>query len=398
MAVKKTVAEAIAEACYKAGAKVVTCVPGHGCNEVFADLEKISGQVYPVSFHEEVAYTIAHSAAICGTRAVAVMKSHGILKAGNSVSDSLYAGITAGCIVLVVTDKTGRQSDSILDILPYLKGIGLPYVIGEGASIGRQIIYLFETSEKQGLPQAMVIDAEDVSRVIIPDKLPYRKSNIPLYERDIASRVLCPSFTEFQSDVLQYKQRNGDWKTIAAPVINDLDDVLPEKWQPAIELYKPLFTKFRSYRGEIVTGDTGLTTLFALKPFNCIDITTYMGGSIPIAIGAYLSGYRDVWAVTGDFSFIAAGHLGLPECRQRQIPLKIIILYNGKAETTGGQVIPDGMLETVLGGYKENISFIDNPQDPSGIEKVLAATARARDLKIVIADYRETGVRSCFTD
>jgi TPP-dependent indolepyruvate ferredoxin oxidoreductase alpha subunit len=116
-------------------------------------------------------------------------------------------------------------------------------------------------------------------------------------------------------------------------------------------------------RGPLVTGDTGVSSLFACEPYNCIDITTYFGGSVPLAAGAYLAGYPEAWALTGDFAFIAAGHLGLLEALQRGIPLKVIIFYNGKAETTGGQPIPQGTLETVLAGYERYVSYIRNPND-----------------------------------
>ena len=73
----RTVSEAIGQACFDAGVKVITYVPGQGGNEVFDDFCKISGQDYPVSFNEEVAFSMSHGAAICGSRAATIIKSHG---------------------------------------------------------------------------------------------------------------------------------------------------------------------------------------------------------------------------------------------------------------------------------------------------------------------------------
>ena len=115
-----------------------------------------------------------------------------------------------------------------------------------------------------------------------------------------------------------------------------------------------------------------------------------MGGSLPLAIGASLAGLRNVWAVTGDFSFIAAGHLGLPEALQRGIPLKVLILYNGRAETTGGQPIPDGTLEGIVDGYARYVRRIRDPQNAEETESVLREASAAAELRIVIADYRAT--------
>jgi TPP-dependent indolepyruvate ferredoxin oxidoreductase alpha subunit len=136
--------------------------------------------------------------------------------------------------------------------------------------------------------------------------------------------------------------------------------------------------------------NAGMSKLFALPPYNCIDITTYMGGSVPLAIGAYLAGHRPAWAVTGDFSFVAAGHLGLLEAIERNVPLKVLVLHNGRSETTGGQRIPDGTLERVIKGYDESVEYIHDPQDIDEIEQVLERAARAQDRRLVIVDLRHT--------
>ena len=114
-----------------------------------------------------------------------------------------------------------------------------------------------------------------------------------------------------------------------------------------------------------------------------------MGGSIPLAIGGYLAGHRNPWAVTGDFSFIAAGHLGLVEASQRGIPLRIIILNNGMAETTGGQLIPEGALEPLLSGYKKYTRYIDNPRDDEMIKTTLIEARDSDEMRIIIANYKQ---------
>ena len=155
-----------------------------------------------------------------------------------------------------------------------------------------------------------------------------------------------------------------------------------------MEMYAGLFSIFQQARGTLVTGETGVSSLFACEPYNCIDIATYMGGSIPLAVGAHLGGYRDAWAVTGDFAFIAAGHLGLLEAFQRRMPLKILILYNGQSATTGGQSIPEKTLETVLCGYEEYISYINDPGNPAEIATILKEARLSDKMAVVIADYR----------
>jgi len=116
-------------------------------------------------------------------------------------------------------------------------------------------------------------------------------------------------------------------------------------------------------------------------------MVTYIGGSIPLAIGAYLAGNKYTWAMTGDFGFIAAGHLGLLEASLRHIPLKIVIFNNKQAAATGGQQIHRTTLYKILAGYENNILNISNAEDPFEITKVLDEAAQADELRIIIVNY-----------
>ena len=384
----QSVSETIAGALFNTGVKVLTYVPGFGANEVFEDFNRLAQLQNPLSFNEEVAYSIAHGAGLAGTRAATLMKSHGFIKAGNSVIDSLYSGTTAGLIAIIFKDSSGRQSDSILNIEAFLDGIGIRYEMLDQDNIYPQLFRLFEQAQKDSLPYALVVDSEGILQSVpTQDDVAHDLACLQ-YKRDITQHVLCPFFVDYQHNVLNRKNNGQDWRSIPKPIVPRIPDSLPDKWKPVAASYTRLFSVFRSIRGSIVVGDTGVSSLFAFEPFSCIDITTYMGGSVPLAIGAYLGGHRDVWALTGDFSFIAAGHMGLLEAQQREIPLKLLIFYNGKAETTGGQPIPENTLETVLYGYNRYIRFINNPQDCDEIESVLNQANRSETMEIVIADYR----------
>jgi TPP-dependent indolepyruvate ferredoxin oxidoreductase alpha subunit len=81
--------------------------------------------------------------------------------------------------------------------------------------------------------------------------------------------------------------------------------------------------------------------------------------------------------------------LGLLEAIQRDIPLKVLIFYNRRSETTGGQPIPDGMLERILAGYESYVRHLSNPQDAREIEAVLREASSAQEIRTVVADYGE---------
>jgi TPP-dependent indolepyruvate ferredoxin oxidoreductase alpha subunit len=385
---QKSISSIISQALYDAGIRVLTCVPGSGGNAIFDNFNKISNLNFPVSFNEEPAYSIAHGAAVCGTPSAALMKAHGLLKAANSVSDSLYCGTTAGMLTIVLTDKDGHSSDSVLDIEPVVSGIGLPYEIADINDIYRQIHHLLAESEKWSLPYALLIDS---SQINLPIAAAERQiTSCPQqYNRIITQHVLCPFFGSYQRSVLDLKKNRKEWASIPPPQTPQIPEAVPDIWKAPMKRYSLLFDEFKKMRGSMVTGDIGISSLFACEPYNCIDITTYLGGSIPLALGAYLAGYHDAWAVSGDFAFIAAGQMGLLEALQRKIPVKILLLNNGISATTGGQQIPENMLETVLCGYKKYLRYIRNPQDREEVAAVLEQARQSEEMTIVIADYRD---------
>jgi TPP-dependent indolepyruvate ferredoxin oxidoreductase alpha subunit len=379
---------AIAMAMNAAGAEIATCVPGLGATEIFLDHCALQSCRPVFSFHEEVAYTIAHGAALAGRRAFTSLKVHGFMKAANSVSDSLYSGTQAGFVCIVADDRNGIQSDSIPDTVGFVEGLGIPHKVADVGGVFDDILEGFSLSEELQLPFALIIDASELDQhSSVPGKR--HTEGLPKgYSRDITRHVLCPPFCRYQRQILQRKLSGKDWKSFEKPSLRPLSQILPEKWRPAAEKYAPIFEALKTAKGEIATGDTGLSTLFALPPYDCIDLTTYMGGSIPLAIGAYMAGVRPAWAVSGDFSFIAAGHLALLEAVQRRIPLKILLLYNGRSETTGGQTIPNGLLEHVLCGYEERVRLIHDPSDSAEIEATIEEASSSQELRIVVADLR----------
>jgi len=382
-----TITEIISHAIHDAGAKVVTHVPGIGGAEVFAAFCEIDSMNYPRSFHEEVAYTIAHGASLVGKRSATLIKAHGLAKAANSVVDSLSAGTTAGFVVLVFDDRLSRHSDCIFNVPALLQGLEIPYRRLQIHDTYRQIQDAFTWSESLQLPAAILIDTDDLEKVETYTPLQPVVSSRN-YERNVAQHVVGPYFPEYQRQVLEAKLSGQNWQMIKTPTSPTIPDSLPYVLQQIVRLYAPLFSVFKRLRGGIVTGDTSTSTIFACPPYNCIDICAYIGGSIPLAIGACLAGYKNAWALTGDFSFIAAGHLGLIEAIQRNIPLKILIFNNEKAQATGGQPVPAGILNRILTGYEPYLRYIRNPQDSSEIEKVLQEASQAREMRIVVADYR----------
>ena len=383
-----TMGRSVAQALADAALRLATAVPATGVAKLFDQYLELSKGNAPYSFNEEVAYTLAHGAALTGHRAATVIKGHGLAKAANSVVDSLTAGVSAGCVAVVTYDPKGRHSDNIMDLEAFLKGTGIPFVMVTPRDAYYQVLACFAWSERLGLPVAAFVNTDQLGEPSPPSRAPVKQMPNK-WRRDPQRQVLCPPLAGYQHAVLQTRLSEKDPNAVPRPTPMEIPASLPPKWRSEARAYSPLFEAFKAIRphAAFVSGDTGIASLFAFEPFGCVDACTYYGGSLPLALGALLAGMGSAWAVTGDYAFIAAGHLGLVEASARKASLKILILDNGKALTTGGQPIPAGLLDQLLSGWRDRLHDIQDPADVEAAKAVLTKAAFAPGLQIVVACY-----------
>ena len=377
-------AEGLAETLHRSHVALVTAVPGHGATQTFTAWQRRTGD--PFSFHEEVAVGMAHGAALRGHRAAVLLKAHGFLKAANAIADSLAAGTTAGLLYIVFHDPTGAHSDSILEIEGAARELNLPVHRPATSAAFSALCEALQASEAQGLPHLVVLDAD---RATDPAGADPASSAAPAvsYERDAARHVCCPLFASYQHAVLQARCAGQSPDAVERPVLPTVPADLPDAYRAPAARLVPLFEALAQVPRAVTTGDTTIGTLFCLPPYEAVDLCTYMGGSLPLAAGALAAGDGPAWAVTGDFGFVAAGHLGLLEAQQRGLPLKVVLLHNGTAQATGGQPVPPETVDRVLAGYRDRIYPLDQPSDPARCRDALDAAAARDGLAIVHADY-----------
>ncbi len=380
-----TMADAIAHALKDLGVDVVTHVPGYGASEAFSSYNTINFKRFPISFHEEVAYTISHGASIAGKRSACLIKAQGFAKAANSVIDSLYTSLTAGFVTIIFDDKTGKHSDSVMEIEKLLRGMVFPYIKAESENIYDDLVNAFQESERTHFPYVLIVDSDDIEKLVEFENQNLAKSFS--YIRDILKHVVHPLFAEYQFKVYNKRKFKEDSSSIPNPLIPNVPDDLPANTKVSAIKYQPFFDVLKNMSRDIVTGDTSSSSAYALPPYSIIDMVTYIGGSIPLAIGAYSAGNRNVWALTGDFGFIAAGQLGLLEATLRELPIKIVIFNNKAAAATGGQQIPKTTLLRILAGYNKFVRSITDGQDPFEITEVLEEASNADELRIIVVDY-----------
>jgi len=385
----RTLAQAIAETLHRSHVALATAVPGHGATQTYEAWQEGHDSGAPFSYHEEVAVGMAHGAALLGHRATVLLKAHGFCKAANAIADSLAAGTAAGLLYLVFHDPTGAHSDSILEIEGVARELGLPLHRPGGDDRPRALQQALQRSEAHGLPHLVILEADAVSDEVasVADGLSAPSVH---HERDVARHVCCPLFAQYQHAVFRARREGKDPDTVPRPDLPRVPDGLPDEYRTVAERYEPLLRALADQPRAVTTGDTTVGTLFALPPVEAVDFCTYMGGSVPLALGATIVGERPAWAVTGDFGFVAAGHLGLLEAQQRDLPLTVVLLDNGRAHATGGQPVAEEAVDTVLAGYSEHVLSLNDPSEAAACRGVLQQAASRDDLVIVRARYRDS--------
>jgi len=383
-----TLAEAIADTLRRSHVRLVAAVPGHGATQTFEAWQQGHDSSPPFAYHEEVAVGMAHGAALLGHRSAVFLKAHGFLKAANAIADSLAAGTTAGLLFVVFHDPTGAHSDSVLEIEGAARELGLPLHRPDMDDSLQALQHALRRSEEQELPHLVILEADAVcdESASVPEGLspPVRD-----YERDVARHVCCPLLAPYQHAVFRARREGNDPDAVPRPDLPTVPDALPDEYRTVAEHYEPLLRALTDQPRAVTTGDTTVGTLFALPPVEAVDLCTYMGGSVPLAAGAQAVGEDPVWAVTGDFGFVAAGHLGLLEVRQRDLPIKVVLLENHRAHATGGQPVSEEALDTVLAGYRDHVLSLDAPKESAACRETLQRAASRDEFAIVRARYRD---------
>ncbi len=351
-------------------------VPGFGVTPVWEALGRPL-----LSYHEEIACGLAHGASLAGVRSATLVKTHGLLKAANQVPSALSCGARAGWVLLVFEDPLASSSDNVLAARPFLEALGLPHLPCDDQP-ELVLAEAFRRSEQVGLPVAVVVDGRQMYQdPPAPAAEPWTVAAQPTLPpaRDPQRHLVAPVFAPYQHQVLQARLAGHPADSVPRPAL----PALPER--PEIRAMEPFFQAFRQQRPPFVAGDTTLSSLYGLPPFDCVDAATCLGGSLPMALGALAAGVPEAWALAGDFSFLSMGPLALLEAVQRGLPLKVAIFANGVAAATGGQPVNLGLLDLALAPYAARTRRLAPGQDAQAL---LRATREAAGLQILVVDLR----------
>lgn len=385
-----TMAEAAGQALVDAGAAVVNCVPATGAVAIYDAWLARAKRNKPYQFHEEVALGMAMGASLTGRRSAVVVKTHGLAKAANALVDAWSMGAEGGLVIIVAADRDGTSSDTIYDPDAFVAGMRVPFRrLGPGEAY-EGVLAAFDRSETMGLPVVLLMEDGDLGTAVKapPSRVPPIRPTVTP-KRDPLRHVLFPANARYPYEVVRAKLAGRDWRSIPRPELPCIPDGVPPKYRAGIRSYMPVFDIVKGMRGEIdfIMGDTSTSTMFACPPYDLLDAAAYYGGSIPLAAGAIQAGARKAWAVIGDWSFTAAGSLGLNEAFHQGIPVKVLLLHNRVAFATGGQPVDDLLFERLLKVYPEFVRRVD-AGDRAALRLALRAAQDSNRMEIVVVEFR----------
>lgn len=143
------------------------------------------------------------------------------------------------------------------------------------------LVHALQRSEEHQLPHLVLLLADGVEIEASARSLGPVPPTVE-YERDVARHVCCPPLAEYQHAVFEVRAEGRNPDAVERPSLPTVPDDLPDAYRPMAEQYRPLMTALANR---------------------------------PRTVAALAVGEQPAWAVTGDFGFVSAGHLGLLEAR-----------------------------------------------------------------------------------
>jgi indolepyruvate ferredoxin oxidoreductase alpha subunit len=202
--------EAIARGALEAGIGVVTTYPGTPASEIGDSLSAIAkdaGLYMEYSTNEIVALETAAGAAICGVRALSVMKHVGLNVAADALMTLAYVGVRGGMVIVTAGDPECYSSQNEQDNRYYALLSKLPCLEPSSAQEAKDMMpYAVKMSEQLQLP-VLLHTTTRVSHTRGPVTFGVlEKANLKgEFARDVKRFVMVPAHARIQRKVLLEK-------------------------------------------------------------------------------------------------------------------------------------------------------------------------------------------------
>lgn len=202
--------EAIARGALEAGIGVVTTYPGTPASEIgdsISAIAKDAGLYMEYSTNEIVALETAAGAAICGVRALSVMKHVGLNVAADALMTLAYVGVRGGMVIVTAGDPECYSSQNEQDNRYYALLSKLPCLEPSSAQEAKDMMpYAVRMSEQLQLP-VLLHTTTRVSHTRGPVTFgALEKANLKgEFARDVKRFVMVPAHARIQRKVLLEK-------------------------------------------------------------------------------------------------------------------------------------------------------------------------------------------------
>ncbi len=128
-----------------------------------------------------------------------------------------------------------------------------------------------------------------------------------------------------------------------------------------------------------VAGDAGCSIRAVRPPLDAVDVVYGLGSSVAVASGFGRKGV----ALVGDYALAHSGLLGLIDAVNNNREVLVILLNNGVAAMTGGQVVTD--ITPILEAIVPSLRTIDLPAGRDSIEEILIEELKRPGVSLVAA-------------
>jgi indolepyruvate ferredoxin oxidoreductase alpha subunit len=141
--------------------------------------------------------------------------------------------------------------------------------------------------------------------------------------------------------------------------------------------YRPVYEAVRGLSVP-VAGDAGCSIRAIRPPLEAVDVVYGLGSSVAVASGFGKKGV----ALIGDYAMVHSGLQGLIDSVNNKREVLVVLLNNGVAAMTGGQIVQD--ITSVLEAIVPDLKIIDLPADRDAIEVVLACELKRPGVSLVV--------------
>ena len=333
---QKSGCDILADALLRAADTFYT-VPGYPVT----DLAEAVGAEYVVNEKTALEYALGDS--LSGRRSAVIVKNAGVNILADPMVNAVYQGIIAGVLIIAGDDTKAVGSQTCQDSTHYAGVADVPLIVPDAKNLFSSAEMAFQASERFSRPAILRV-TEDILENNAKSGRELRKDlKGRLANPLLTMRGRCESTGNITAEM--YGQTEfpltyppAGYRDAKIRTITENPETMPGRGYARTLCrncpYKELFSAIKNSGREVIC-DTGCSLLSKNPPYN-FGLANYGLGSSP-AVATKSTGI----ALTGDYALLHSGINSLTDIFEKELPVLVIVLLNGRMGMTGGQDSPD---------------------------------------------------------